>query len=226
MDSERFALRRKVLWRIALVGLFLGMVFLIVTPWRGSIWQFDPDRIARLEADMWRHYYEKRFVALAWDLYAGVRESYHISPLDAALTAWDAAHAAKVFQSSRNREAAEQAIPILENCYRRLARATNAKFDPRRAAALELEWWQQRRERVPPDKYAETIAKLASEIYSLPLTSEIEEAARERAEAMAFRDARRHSQMTEADWGKVAQKLTRSYRQLHIAIIGRNDQLD
>lgn len=221
LTPQRGTLRaRKLPWAIALGVLCCGLVIAIFTPWRGSIWQFDPDAVARLEADMWRHYYEKRFVALAFDLYAGVRENYRISPFDATLVAWDAAQAAKVFQASRSRQAAGKAIPILERSYRRLARATDAKFDPRRAATLELEWWQQRRERVPTADYARTIARLAQEIYSRGDDPLIATAALERAEAMAFRDAHRTSGMTEADWDVVAGKLTRSYRLLHDALVG------
>lgn len=209
--------------RIVLAGLICGgaLSLCLFLPWKGSIWSFDPDRLARLEADMWRHYYEGRFVALAFDLYAGVRENYRVSPWDAALTAWNAAKAARVFRSSRNREAAEQAIPILERAYSRLARATNAAFDARRAATLELEWWQQRREHAPPEIYAQTIAQLAREIYSREEYPLIEAAALERAGAMAFRDAHRHSKMSDSDWNIVAEKLTRSYHLLHEALIGK-----
>ncbi len=208
-------------WRVALAGLVLVGVFSLFLPWRGNIWSFDPDGVARLETDMWRHYYEKRFVALAFGLYAGVRENYRISPWDAALTAWDTANAARTFQSSRDREAAKRAIPILEKAYRRLARATNATFDARRAATLELEWWQQRREHAPPEIYAQTIAMLAREIYSGGEDSRIDAAALERANAMAFRDAHRNSKMTDGDWDIVKGKLIHSYRLLHEALIGK-----
>lgn len=217
--SAYFGMRMR--WRIALAGVIFGCLVYIFTPWRGTIWNFDPDRLARLEANMWHHYYEKHFVLLAFDLYAGVRENYHVSPFDAALMAWDLAKAAKVFQSSGNRQAAEQAIPILERCYRRLSRATDATINPHRAATLELEWWQQRRELVPPNKYALTIAQLAREIYSRGEDPLIDAAALERAEAMAFRDAHRKSRMNDADWGIVTEKLTRSYRLLHEALIGK-----
>ncbi len=205
---------------VAVAGLCCGALVYIFTPWRGTIWRFDPDRLGRLEADIWRHYYEKRFFALAFDCYSGVRENYRVSPYQAATMAWGLARAARMFQSSRNRQEAERAIPVLEKCYRRLVRATDAVLDPHRAATLELEWWQQRREHVLPEQYAKTIAELAQEVYSRGDDPLIKAAALERAEAMAFRDSHRRSRMTDADWNVVTEKLIRSYRLLHEALIG------
>lgn len=211
--------KKRWLLRIGLIVLFCAALFYLFTPWQGTIWKFDPDVVARRESEMWKHYYEKRFVRLSFDLYAIVREQYRVSPWDAALIAWDVAGAAKAFQASGNRKDAEKAIPALEIAFRRLARSTGSSFDARRAATLELEWWQQRREHEPPETYARTIALVAREVYACGDDERIDSAALGRAKAMAFRDRHRKSGMTEADWLTVKSSLTESYRLFHQAAI-------
>lgn len=168
---------------------------------------------------MWKSYYEKRFVALAFGLYSGLRENYGVSPWDAALMAADLADAARIFKASTSRQTAGNAIPPLERAYRRLLGSTDAAFDPARAAALELEWWQQRREHAAPEQYARTIAELSCEIYSCPPGELVGEAALERARAMAFRDSHR-ADISDADWATIAGMLERAYRLFHRAVIG------
>lgn len=123
------------------------------------------------------------------------------------------------FPLGLHRRSEDLAIPVLDNSARRLTHTTGAKFNPRRVAILELEWSQERRELVPPEKYARILAQLGQEIYSRRQDPLIDAAALERAEAVAFRDSHRQSEMSESDWNIVAEKLTRSYRLLHGALI-------
>jgi hypothetical protein len=168
---------------------------------------------------MWRHYYEKRLIRLRFDLYAAIREQYGLSPANAYLVSRDLARAAQIFQESHGRAAAENAIPLLERAYHRLARATGESFDAHRAATLELDWWQQRREHVSPETYAQTIAALALVVYSAADDPRIHAAAFERAKAMAFRDSLRKTGLTEHDWAKVLTGLKKSYRLFHEALV-------
>lgn len=218
MKSSKIFSAKPLVVKVGVVLFMVGTLLWVFTPLQGSIWKFSPDEVARGEAEMWRYYYEKRHGRLAIELYRAIRRQYGLSPWDASCMAIDLAKAARVFQVSRNRQEAEEAIPLLEKAYERLARTTREEFGTRRAAILELEWWQQRREHVPPEEYAGTIAELARVVYSCKDDPRIEEAAQERARAMAFRDAHRRSTMTEADWQVVREKLTESYRLFHLAL--------
>jgi hypothetical protein len=97
-----------------------------------------------------------------------------------------------------------------------LARAAPARFDVDEAARLELDWWQARREDVPPEVYGKTIAATSAMLYGtsdeLMLQSGVE-----RAQAMAFRDQLR-SDMTDADWAAIELRLFKAYGKLRRSV--------
>jgi len=158
---------------------------------------------------MWRDYYENRYVALFGHLYELSRTQFGFSPLDSFRIALSAAQAAKAFQPTRSREAANAALRPLVTYFRLLATATPGGFDVEEAARLELDWWQARREAVGPGQYGVTVARVAAVTYSKPaddpslLISGIG-----RAEAMAYRDARGQA-MTNLDWSEIECRLQR-----------------
>lgn len=197
-----------------LVGLlYAGM------PRNSDLRAFDPQGMAKRETAMWRDYYDKRYVRLFWDLYASSRAEFRFSPLDSFRIALAAAHAARLFQPTTSREEASVALPPLEVYYNLLRKGAPADFDPDKAAQLELDWWQARREKAAPDDFGRTIAATASMIYGAenPL---IAESGRLRAEAMAYRDAR-DNKMTDADWLAVSGQLTAAYGKLKEGIAKR-----
>ncbi len=198
--------------------ILCGVTGYVVTPWQGNVRNFSPEVLAERETKMWRHYYEKRFVALGFGLYRTARDQFGISPWQASRMAWDLASAAKVFQRSHSRREAQKALPYLELAYGRLARCTGANFNIPQAAALELDWWQLRREHAPAELYAQTISALAREIYSLGDDPRIHQAASQRARAMAYRDAHRKTGMRDEDWKIVEKGLRDSYGQFHAAL--------
>ena len=73
---------------------------------------------------------------------------------DSFRIALSAAQAAKAFQPTGSREAADAALPPLVIYYRLLASAVPGGFDVAEAARLELDWWQARREAVGPGNTA------------------------------------------------------------------------
>jgi hypothetical protein len=103
-----------------------------------------------LETAMWRDYYEKRYFDLFFNLYLSSRSEFGFSPLDSAKIAVAATNAARTFQPTRSRDGANAALPSLVSYYRLMARAAPVSFDADQAAKLELDWWQARREEVPP----------------------------------------------------------------------------
>ena len=99
--------RRTVILALA---LFLGAIGAYASwPRHADLRGFEPADIARLETAMWRDYYDKRYVALFGHLYEMSRTQFGFSPLDSFWIALAAAQAAKAFQPTRSREAADAA---------------------------------------------------------------------------------------------------------------------
>lgn len=189
-------------------------------PRQADLRSFEPAAIARLETAMWRDYYEQRYAALFGHLHEFSRTQFGFSPLDSFRIALAAAQAAKAFQPTHSREAANAALPPLVTYFRLLASATSGGFDAGEAARLELDWWQARREAVSPGQYGVMVARVAAITYGKPaddpslLISGIG-----RAEAMAYRDARGQA-MTDPDWSEIECRLRRAYRSLKAAVAG------
>jgi hypothetical protein len=57
----------------AIVAVVAAAISYCVIPRRADLARFDPKAMAGLETSMWRHYYEKRYVALFLDLYRAAR---------------------------------------------------------------------------------------------------------------------------------------------------------
>jgi hypothetical protein len=208
-------MRRKLL--LIMVALALGAAF-IAWPRRADLRAFEPSGMARLETAMWRDYYEKRFGALFYHLYGVSRTQFGFSPSDSFRIALSAARAAKAFQPTRSRAEAAAAMPELVVYYGLLRPAAPAAFDVEAVARLELDWWQARREAAGPGEYGRTIAAVAALTYGKsPDNPAIAGSGIVRAEAMAYRDARRED-MTERDWAGIEAQLLRSYQLLKSSV--------
>jgi hypothetical protein len=202
------------------IGLFVfGAVLYATIPRNADLRAFDPQQMARRETAMWRDYYDQHYVRLFWDLYRSSRSEFHFSPLDSFRIALSAAHAARLFQPTKSREEASVALPPLEVYYGLLRKGAPADFPPAKAAQLELNWWQARRENVPPTDYGKTIAETSALIYGAENPA-IAESGVLRAEAMAYRDAR-SGKMTDGDWRTISGQLAAAYGKLKEGITKR-----
>src|SRR5262245_28591476 len=211
--------RRTVILTLALApALVLGVY--ASWPRNADLRRFEPAEIARLETAMWRDYYEKRYGALFYHLYALSRTQFGFAPLDSLRIAWAAARAAKAFQPTRSREAANAALPPLVTYYRLLASAAPGGFDVEAAARFELDWWQARREAVDPEQYGVTVARIAAITYGKsPDDPSLLISGIGRTEAMAYCDARGQA-MTDLDWSEIECRLRRAYQSLKAAVTG------
>ena len=206
--------------RRRIAGAILSVVVLaaayICFPRHADLTKFDPHAMARLETSMWRHYYEKRYLPLFADLYDVSRSEYGFSPLDSLQLAVAAANAAKSFQPSTSRTEAEAALPALVSYFRILAAAAPAPVEVEDAARTELAWWQARREVATPEQYGLIIARVATLVYGVD-GEDLRRSGVERAQAMAYRDARDAS-ISEADWSLIANRLELAYGLLKKAL--------
>lgn len=202
------------------VAGFVALAAYAAIPRHSDLTAFDPDETARLETLMWRHYYDKRFAALFADLYRLARDQDGFSPLDSARIAVAAARAAKAFQPTTSRADAQVAVPLLVDYFVALAPGAPEPVDVVAAARAELDWWQARREKVGPDTYGLTIARVASLVYSVD-DADVWTFGALRAQAMEFRDAR-GAGITEADWTAIEQQLLAAYQHLKRAVSHRS----
>jgi hypothetical protein len=210
--------RRKLRLPVLIV-LLAALVALAAVPRQADLTRFDPDKTARIETQMWRHYYDKRFVALFADLYGLARDEQGFSPLDSARIAIEAARAARAFQPTTSRAEAQVVLPLLADYFAVLARGAPEPVDVAVAARAELNWWQARRESAPPESYGLTIAQVATLLYSVE-GIEVESFGVIRAPAKAYSDAR-EGRMTEADWSAIETQLASAYRHLKQAVSRR-----
>lgn len=182
--------------------------------------EFDPNEVGRLEAEMWRSYYDRERVRLFNQLAELMRKQYNMPFVRSNEVAYQAAKAAFVFKDGRNRADYEKALPNLVNFYASIRRMSNVPFDVDRAARLELEWWIVHRERAkhPPGDLERALAELPAEIYRVP-AERLMEHARLRAEAMLLRDDKAEAGgVTEADWAKIEELLRASWQSLRKAV--------
>ncbi len=175
---------------------------------------FDPQVMGCLESAMWRSYYEGRWVQLACQTMEGGCGQYGLSWWDGARLSLRAARSALFFRKNTEDP---RCLPELEQYYSIISKATDRNFDVRAAAALELQWWKERRRKVPPQDYARTIAQLTALLYRVPEETVLPTAVM-RAEAMAYRDARRDGKMTDAEWQEIARQLVLAYGSLKEAV--------
>jgi hypothetical protein len=185
-------------------------------PRHADLTQFDAAAMGRLESSMWRDYYEKRYVDLFRALYDVSRNEYGFSPLDSVQIAIAAARAAKTFQPSTSRAAAEAALPFLNSYFSILSEAAKTPIAVEDAARTELAWWQARREAVPPEQYGAIIARVATLVYGVE-GEDVRQFGALRAQAMAYRDAR-DTDLNEADWVLITKRLELAYALLKKAV--------
>jgi hypothetical protein len=211
---------------IRVIGLILallvgGVFYDLYFPRTAKMREFDPDEVARLEAAMWRSYYDKKQVQLFNQLSELLRTQYHMPLVRSNQVAYYAASAAFTFKDGKTAQESEKALPDLVKFYGAIRKLSDIPFDVDRVARLELQWWIVHRERWKrqPDELPKALAELQAAIYGVPL-DRVMEHGRLRAQAMAIRDTKADTgqAMTEEDWTKINDLLRQSWRSLAEAV--------
>jgi len=205
-----------------------------------SLRQFEPQRLASLELEMWRAYYSRENVRLFRLLVVMLREQYNYPWATAVREGVHLARAAATFATARADY--EVVLPDLMAAYTIARDWTGAGFDPAAVAKAELAWWVARR--IPGQNSPEQIGELIAVEYALLYESTpaaMRRSAQLRARAAALRDAQaealrdaqaerhegppeggphgpRDAQASAPDWNEISKLLTESYIELRNAV--------
>jgi hypothetical protein len=193
------------------MGVYL--LFFLTPSGPRSLREFDPDRTAALEVDMWQAYYKGENVRLFRGLVALTHEQFRYSWARALQASFHLGRAAARFAKMRSDYAT--VLPDLEAGYTIARDWTNETFDPKAVAKAELAWWVARR--MPGENSPENVGGLIADenalLYRVP-RERVLEASVLRARAGRLRDDGGEN----ADWAEVSRLLVQSFRALHAAI--------
>lgn len=189
----------------ALAALALWIAADFARPVRTDIRVFDAARVAALDTDMWRSYYDRRPLVLYGQMAQLLREEFHFPFWRSWAVAYEAARAAFVFKDGHGRADYERALPALARYYAAIRSVSATAFDVRAAARTELEWWIVHRERSrrDPEALDRALREGAAALYATD-AARLEPYGRERTIAMRIRDSLAVSGgLTDADWAAI-----------------------
>ena len=177
---------------------------------------FDPLRVAHFEAAGWRAYYDRRWPAVLALMVRLCQEQFHIPFPLSLVAAYHVARASIAWAPGQHDEA--QVRRHLEAFYRLARRCSGLRFEPPRAAELELRYWAEHRRLVgQQDKspFLQSLIALHSHIFELA-PDEARESAEYRVSASNTVDriTSRQSDDPERDWQHLEEDLVRCYRSI------------
>lgn len=207
---------------VPLVALFLWVSYDLNVPVQRDISIFDGRQTARLEAEMWKAYYEKRKFDLLWKTAEVMRKEYQLPFWRSFQASYLAAEAAFRFKKGSNLAEYRKAYPALRRYFQLVNEISIKKFDVDKATENELEWWIIRRYRDehPPHEWEECLVRVAASIHELP-PENFRNYARLRVRAMVFRD-KKGRKITEADWSYITQLLEEAWVSMENNIRAKN----
>lgn len=181
---------------------------------------FNPDKVAYAEANSWRAYYDHNWLRMLRLVVSMMQEQFNIPFPMSIVAAYYTVRASAAWVPKEHDEAV--VLGFLEQFYRMAQRYSGRRFDPQRAAQLELRYWAVHRELSgKPDKteFIQVMTDLHSEIFGIP-----SEQARESGELRVLANntvdliTSKNSTNPEADWNKLEDYLRQCYRSIASAI--------
>jgi hypothetical protein len=178
---------------------------------------FKPERFAKIETNTWKAYYRHNFFTLTILLLQLAREQFHVSYFHALRISYPFASATIYFRKNRGKENKDIILEKLTEFYKSINAIVVEKFDYKKTAELELEWWFVDRY---PEKYKvsrrEALRNSMASMYNVHPQG-LTEYAEYRAKAMELQDEA-EKENNEANWGDVYSLLLISYESLYKAI--------
>lgn len=181
-----------------------------------SSFSLNPARIAELEGNGWRAYYDRDWLALARLMVQLNQEQFHI-PFPLSIVA-----AVHVARGSKAWAPIDHDLDTVRKhfvrFYRMAVRWSGLHFEPVQAACLEVDYWIWHRELIGnPDKtpFIEAMTRLHAHLFNLP-EQRMRESAEWRVKANNTVDRITSGESTnpEADWAQLRQELERCYESI------------
>ncbi len=181
--------------------------------------QFDPIKVGRLDSDMWRSYYNHQFHKLFWQLCRLLKTQLGLSwPVTLRLAYYSAWAAADYRLRKRKGVNNDRVLSNLTKFYGLISRRSTTTFDCKKAAELELKWWDVHRKSTHNNEALErSLAEGAAVIYGVP-PAKLSHYAHCRAEAMILPRHEGDAQVVPTDWQKVTELLEEAWGSLHAAV--------
>ena len=189
-----------------------------------GIRDFDPAKVGRYETENWVAYYQKRWLKLLSVSVAMVRESFSLSPLQAAYAAYLVARAEMAAAPFPDNDI-PRAEAYMRRFYALIKRLHGEDLDVERVARLEVNWWVVHRQvfgRTENQALVEALTELYAATYGVP-PGEVRPAAALRAEAMIYSDRWVNEGRASGSplLAQVEDALVRSYAALRAAVARR-----
>ena len=153
---------------------------------------FDPRKVGSLECDAWLAYYRREWLKFLRAAVLLTRHTFALPWPETIRGAWLVLRANQLWAPSPDNDPAG-ARRAMECFYRLVARRHSERFDPARAAELEVEWWRVHREHQHEgsgedrDSLVASLAVLYAYVYGVP-EEDVLVAAEQRALAMDHSD--------------------------------------
>lgn len=177
---------------------------------------FDPERVAKLETEAWRAYYEKEWLRLLYLTERVCAQEFHI-PFPLSLqAAYFATRGAIAFKPVDND--VPLALAACERYYDLVRRYSGLRFEPRGVAAIELRYWDVHRRLSGTSDHAE-LARVFTDLHAATFGISRERAHesavwRTRAAETVDEITGRRSPDVAGDWERIEEQLRCCYRSL------------
>jgi len=209
------SLKGKIILSV-LATVFAWILIDLYYPYQTDIRKVDGAYVARLDADMWRSYYENKKAKLFFQSAQLMRGQFHFPFIRSHVVSVYVAEAAFVFKKGKSRDDYNKALPPLRKYFASVNDISTIKFNIDSAALTELEWWIIRRDTtVKPTEWEGWLAATASVMYHKPV-DDFREYAHLRVQAMVLRD-QKNKDITEADWGMILNILNKAWSSFAVA---------
>ena len=178
--------------------------------------RFDPDRVAFFETQGWQAYYEHNWLKMLRLIVALCHEQFRIPFPVSWLASYYIVRASAGWVAVNHDENAIQALHV--KFYRIARRCSGLRFDPKRVAVLEEQYWDVHRRlsgQADKTEFIQTMIDLHSAIFGISLSQ-----ARESAELRVLANntvdliTSKTSTDPQADWQKLEEYLRQCYRSI------------
>jgi hypothetical protein len=192
-----------------------------------ATFEFNPDRVAYVEAAGWRAYYDRKWIKML-RLFVGLcHEQFRIPFPMSLVAAYYTTRASLAWVPIDHNE--RKILTDLENFYRIARRYSGLNYDTARVADLELQYFDvHRRLSGNPEKgeFLQTLIDLHSAIFRLS-PEQVQESAEWRLLAANTVDLITSNTSTdvEGDWAKLEEYLCRCYRSIQSELNKKNAQI-